>query len=373
MSFDLTLFQNRLLDWFTINRRDLPWRKTYDPYQIWISEIMLQQTQMDRGVIYFQHWMKKFPDPKSIRAASLQELLKCWEGLGYYSRVKNIRKCAEILIEQYNDRLPETAGELEKLPGIGPYTAGAISSIAFNNNAPVVDGNIGRLFARVFNVDQQLKSPTVKKQLWQKAGEILPQGRAREFNQALMELGALICTPKKPTCSSCPVRQDCFAYRFDVVHARPVKGNISPIIPLFMATGILVHQGRIFIQQRLDNDIWGGLWEFPGGSIEKGEAPEKTVIREFMEETGFEVKLKDQITTTCHHYTRYRVTLHGFFCSLKKEIMPPTLTAAQDYRWVEPHELDQYAFPSGHRKLIHFLQENQLLPVHSMSDISTQC
>ena len=366
MSFSLTLFQTRLLNWFNNNQRDLPWRTTYDPYQIWISEIMLQQTQMDRGVIYFQQWMKRFPDPTSILAASEQELLKCWEGLGYYSRVKNIRKCAEILIEQYDGKLPETPEELEKLPGIGPYTAGAISSIAFNNNAPVVDGNVGRLFARVFNFDQQLKSPAVKKQLWLKAAEILPHGQAREFNQALMELGALVCTPKNPICLSCPVKQDCFAYRFDVVHTRPVKGKTSPIIPISMATGVLVHRNRIFIQQRLDKDIWGGLWEFPGGSIERDETPEETVIREYMEETGFEVKLKDLITTTCHHYTRYKVTLHGYFCTLEKDILSPTLTSAQDYRWIKPHELDHYAFPSGHRKLIHFLQENRLLPVHSM-------
>ena len=363
MSFDLTQFQNRLLDWFKINQRDLPWRRTYEPYQVWISEIMLQQTQMDRGVDYFQRWTKRFPDPASISAASEQEILIYWEGLGYYSRAKNIRKCAEILLKEHDGQLPQSIEDLEKLPGIGPYTAGAISSIGFNKTVPVVDGNIGRFFARFFNIDEELKLHSVKKQLWQKAKEILPHGRAREFNQALMELGAIVCTPKNPDCSACPVRQDCFAYRFDVVHARPVKGKGRPIVPIFMATGVLIHQGRVFIQQRLDKDVWGGLWEFPGGSIERGETPEETVIREFMEETGFSVKLKDKITTTCHHYTHYKVTLHGFFCYLEKVILSPTLTSAQDFRWVEPQELDRYAFPSGHKKLIRYLRENRLFPI----------
>jgi len=360
MAFNIIHFQNRLLNWFQVNQRDLPWRRTYDPYQVWISEVMLQQTQMDRAVEFFQRWMRRFPDLHHLCAASEQEVLKCWEGLGYYSRAKNIRKCADILVKYHNGQLPKSCEELKKLPGIGPYTAGAISSIGYNKNAVVVDGNIGRLFARIFNIDRQLGSSAVTRLLWQKADEILPHGRARDFNQALMEIGALVCTPKKPACSTCPVQKACFAYRYDVVHARPVKGKTSQIIPIFMATGVLVDRGRIFIQQRMDKDIWGGLWEFPGGSIERGETPQEAVVREFREETGYSVNLEDKITTTLHHYTRYKVTLHGFFCSLEVEPVLPILTSAQNFRWAAPHELDQYGFPSGHRKLIHYIEENQL-------------
>lgn len=361
MSVDTAQFQDPLLDWFKKNQRDLPWRKTYDPYQVWISEIMLQQTQMDRGVDYFHRWMKKYPDVHRLHNASEQELFKSWEGLGYYSRVRNIRKCAKILVQKYNGCLPKTVGELQKLPGIGPYTAGAISSIGYNKTVPVVDGNIGRIFARYFNIEEQLKLPKVKKYLWQLAEELVPERKAREFNQALMELGALVCTPRKPNCDSCPIHKECFGYRFDAAHARPVKGDKVVIVPIYMATGVLVHDGRVFIQQRLDKDIWGGLWEFPGGSIERDETPEETVVREYEEETGLKVKLEEKITITTHHYTRYKVTLHGYFCRLRRNNKLPELTSAQDFRWVEPKELDMYGFPSGHRKLINHIQDNNLL------------
>ncbi len=361
MSASVEQFQCDLLNWFDINQRELPWRRTYDPYQVWISEIMLQQTQMDRGVDYFKRWIKKYPDVYHLHSASEQELFKSWEGLGYYSRVRNIRKCAELLVREYGGRLPKTVDKLQKLPGIGPYTAGAISSIGYNQTVPVVDGNIGRIFARYFNIEEQLKLPKVKKQLWQQADELVPEGRAREFNQALMELGALICTPRKPNCEGCPIKEECFAYRFDAAHARPVKGDKVVIVPIYMATGVLLHDGKVFIQQRLDEDIWGGLWEFPGGSIERDETPEETVVREFEEETGFEVKLEKKITTAIHHYTRYKVTLHGYFCRLEQADQLPALTSAQDYRWVEPKELDLYGFPSGHRKLINYLQDKNLL------------
>ena len=176
-----------------------------------------------------------------------------------------------------------------------------------------------------------------------------------------MELGALICTPRKPNCNTCPIRKECFGYRFDAAHARPVKGDKVVIVPIYMATGVLVHDGKVFIQQRLDKDIWGGLWEFPGGSIERNETPEETVVREYEEETGFEVELENKITITTHHYTRYKVTLHGYFCRLGNNAQLPELSSAQDFRWVEPKELDMYGFPSGHRKLINHIQDNNLL------------
>lgn len=361
MSFNLTRFQNHLLDWFINNRRDLPWRRKYEPYEVWVAEIMLQQTQMERGVDYFQRWMHRFPDLEALHSAPEQEIFKCWEGLGYYSRARNIQRCAVIVMEKHGGRLPQTTEELQKLPGIGPYTAGAISSIAFNRTVPVVDGNIGRIFARVFNIEEPLRNPAVKKMLWAKAEEILPEGRARDFNQALMELGALICSPRKPSCGRCPVSDDCFACRFDAVHARPVKGEQTEILPIVMATGVLLDRGKVFIQQRLAKDIWGGLWEFPGGTIEKGETPEQAVVREFMEETGFAVDLKEKITTVVHHFTRYKVTLHSFFCTLAGEVGEPVLTSAQDFRRVKPVELEQYAFPAGHRKVIEFLREKRLL------------
>ncbi len=352
--------QTALLNWFQAEQRSLPWRQNYLPYEIWISEIMLQQTQMDRVCLYFARWMEHFPTVAVLATASEDAVLKCWEGLGYYSRARNIRKTAQILMEIHEGEIPQKPKELLQLPGIGPYTAGAISSIAYNCDVPVVDANIERIFARLFNIDFVPGSPEAKRLNWQKAEEILPQGHARDFNQGLMELGALICRPRNPDCTICPVADRCLALRYDLIRERPVPKKSTQIIPIEMATGLLIHNGKTFIQQRLADDVWGSLWEFPGGRMEQGETPEQTVIREFMEETEFAVRVKEKITTTVHHYTRYKVTLHCFLVSLAQQETDPILHAAQEFHWLPFEELHHFAFPAGHRKLIHFLNSHEL-------------
>ena len=351
--------QEALLSWFAENQRDLPWRRHYKPYQIWISEIMLQQTQMDRVTIFFERWMQEFPDLKTLAAASEQQILKCWEGLGYYSRARNILKTAQILVSEYQGEIPDKRKLLLTLPGIGPYTAGAIASIAYNRDVPVVDANIERILARFLNIDLIPGSPEAKKLFWTRAEELLPAGQARNFNQALMELGALICRPKNPDCSACPLAPHCLALHHDLLLERPVPKTGKKITPIDMATGILIHQGLLYIQQRLADDVWGSLWEFPGGRMKKNELPEETVVREFLEETEFEVQVESKITTTIHHYTRYRVTLHCFFVKLNQTDSDPVLHAAQDFRWVPFETLQEYAFPAGHRKLISFLKKRK--------------
>ncbi|MCK5071261.1 MAG: A/G-specific adenine glycosylase [Desulfocapsa sp.] len=352
--------QDALLDWFDKNQRDLPWRHNYEPYQVWISEIMLQQTQMDRVTLFFNHWMETFPDIKTLAAASEDQVLKCWEGLGYYSRARNIRRTAKLILEQYQGEIPAHRQELLQLPGIGPYTAGAIASISFNRNVPVVDANVERIFARLFDVDLISGSPEAKRLHWQKAEELLPHNHARNFNQGLMELGALICRPKKPNCSICPLVKHCLALKYDLVSVRPIPKKSTSIIPIEMATGVLIHNEQLFIQQRLADDVWGSLWEFPGGRLEKGERPEQTVVREFLEETELKVTVESKITATIHHYTRYKVTLHCFLVSLAQLELDPVLHAAQEFHWLPFKQLDQYAFPAGHRKLIEFMKANKL-------------
>jgi len=198
--------QQQILEWFQKNARDLPWRRTYDPYHIWISEIMLQQTQMERVVEYFSRWILRFPDIVSITRANEEEVLKLWEGLGYYTRARNIIRSAQILLADYNGELPAEHDLLLKLPGIGKYTAGAIMSIAFNKEYPLVDANIERVFARMFNLAEPVKNKNTHSFTWQKARELIPEGRAREFNQALMELGALVCVARNPRCKICPIK-----------------------------------------------------------------------------------------------------------------------------------------------------------------------
>jgi A/G-specific adenine glycosylase len=359
----LTPFQQALITWFQAAQRPLPWRRDYSPYQIWISEIMLQQTQMERVIFFFDRWMRQLPDIHTLAVADEDMVLKCWEGLGYYSRAANLRKCARMIVSDHGGIIPSDPKTLLALPGIGPYTAGAISSIAYNLPAPLVDANIGRLFARLFNIDIPLSQ--ARNLLWQKAEELVPRDRARAFNQGLMELGGLICTPKNPACSRCPLTSFCLAHRDDLIAELPIPKKSSKQMTIEMATGILPHpdgDGRFFIQQRLADDVWGGLWEFPGGRLKPEEQPEQAVIREFWEETGYTVRPDRKITTTIHFYTRYKVILHCFLCALDfsapEEPPSPVLTAAQQYRWVSLAELDAFAFPAGHRKLIEFIKHH---------------
>jgi A/G-specific adenine glycosylase len=319
---------------------------------------MLQQTQMDRVTLFFTRWMDTFPDIETLAAASEHQVLKCWEGLGYYSRARNILKTAQLLMSTYQGKIPDDRKQLLQLPGIGPYTAGAIASISFNRNVPVVDANIERIFARLFNIDLIPGSPEAKRLHWQKAEALLPRNQARNFNQGLMELGALICRPKNPNCHACPLAPHCLALKYDLISERPIPKKSKKIIPIEMSTGVLTHNGQLFIQQRLADDVWGSLWEFPGGRIKKGETPEQTVVREFMEETEFKVEVESKITTTVHHYTRYKVTLHCFLVSLVGQDSDPVLHAAQDFHWIYFEALANYAFPAGHRKLISYMEES---------------
>ncbi len=349
--------EQRLLAWFRQTNRDLPWRQTYDPYHVWISEIMLQQTQMDRGVEYFRRWIARFPDVAAVAKAKEQEILKLWEGLGYYARARNLHRAARLVMRDHGGKIPCEYATLRSLPGVGPYTAAAIASIACDQDIPVIDANVARIFARLFDLDEPVKGRSCRERIERLAWELLPKGKARIYNQALMDLGGLICTPKNPLCASCPLAQVCRALLRGSVADRPVAGSRLKTILIEMATGILSHEGRLFIQQRLADDIWGGLWEFPGGRLAEGEPPEQAVVREYLEETGFAVEVCSHITTVIHHYTRYKVVLHCFACRLTGDNPQPQLRAAQACRWIYPDELGQFAFPAGHRKLLEYMQK----------------
>lgn len=349
-------FQQRLLDWFAIHQRPLPWRKTYAPYHVWISEIMGQQTQMERVAVYFARWIALFPDITAVATASEQTILKAWEGLGYYSRARNIQRAARHLLATGNGDIPANYQHLLALPGIGPYTAAAILSIAFNQPYPLLDANVERLFARLADIDSPLKQGPTKKRLAAMAAALLHQENPRSFNQGLMELGALICTPKKPACTICPVQAHCQALRADTVDLRPLPTARQQRIDIVMACGIIQRGPLFFIQQRLLDDIWGGLWEFPGGRLQEGETPRQAAAREIEEETGWQVTGLTPFTTVVHHFTRYRVTLHGFFWTPPTPLAEPELTAASQYAWVSLAQLSDFPFPAGHRQLVAALQ-----------------
>ncbi|EPR34320.1 A/G-specific adenine glycosylase [Alkalidesulfovibrio alkalitolerans DSM 16529] len=341
-----------LLCWFAENARPLPWRESYDPYQVWLSEIMLQQTQMERAVGYFQRFVARFPDMASLAAASEEEVLKLWEGLGYYSRAKNLLACARRVVAAHGGALPHDPKTLQALPGIGPYTAGAVASIAFARDVTAVDANVERVFARLFDLDMPVREARTRAFILETAAALVPRGKAREWNQALMELGALVCLPKRPRCSECPLSGQCEAYRLDLVFERPVPAKAVDYIPMDVASGLLVREGRVFIQKRPETGVWAGLWEFPGGTVESGETPEQAVVREFREETDLDVAITAKLAVVRHGYTRYRVALHCFALRDLNDAAEPALHAAQEGRFATLAELSGLAFPAGHRKLI---------------------
>lgn len=355
--------QDTLLDWFESEGRELPWRNDYSPYHVWISEIMLQQTQMERGVDYFLRWINRFPSVTAVADADEQEVLKYWEGLGYYARARNLHKAAKIIKTDFRGKLPKTYLELLSLPGIGPYTASAVSSIAYNDDYPVIDANVERVYARLFNISTPLKEKETKKFIERLAKLLLPSGKARLFNQALMDFGALICSPRAPVCTECFFSSSCHALEQDVVKERPVMLKKAKQIVVEMVTGILVNNGKVFIQQRLADDVWGSLWEFPGGRVEPGETLEEALVREFIEETEINITVLEKLVSVTHFYTKYKVILHSFMCTTNEgggKISSPTLHAAQQSEWVTLDQLDQYGFSAGHRKVIAFLEEKSI-------------
>ena len=351
-------FHERLLRWFAESHRPLPWRQSYEPYQVWIAEIMGQQTQMERVAEYFRRWLDQFPDAAAVAAAPEQAVLKAWEGLGYYSRARNIQRAAGQLVAHHGGQIPADRDQLLRLPGIGPYTAAAILSIAFNQPWPLVDANVERLFARLADIDRPLKQSPTRKQIHALAETLLHRDQPRDHNQALMELGALVCTPRRPDCPACPVQAHCLALHRDTVEFRPLPTARDKRIDIVMACVVLCRDDRFFIQQRLADDIWGGLWEFPGGRLEDGETPTAAARREVAEETGWQVGQLEPLDTVIHHYTRYRVTLHGFVGALPEGAGAAQLTAAQRSAWVTAAQLADYPFPAGHRRLAQRLRRD---------------
>ena len=347
-----------LLDWFSRHQRDLPWRRSYSPYEVWVSEIMLQQTQMERGVAYFKRWMERFPDVHSLAEAREDEVMKHWEGLGYYSRARNLHRAARAVRDLHGGSLPSSPDALQGLPGIGPYTARAIASIAFGADVCVVDANVERVVSRLFDIDLPVKSRQARQLIEGHCAALLPEGRARAFNQAMMEFGSLVCTPRSPSCDDCPLAAWCRARALGVQEARPVTAKPAPPVFLTMATGVLIHEGRVLAQKRMADDIWPNLWEFPGGVVEDGETPPQAVIREYLEETALAVDRPTPIASFRHSYTRFRVTMHAFHVELRSDPAALTLAAAQEHRWATWSEIRSLAFPSGHRQLVRHLDQD---------------
>lgn len=333
----------RLLEWYAHHARQMPWRDHTDPYVIWVSEVMLQQTQVDTVIPYFERWMARFPDIESVASASLQDVLSEWEGLGYYSRARNLHRAAQILVAEKDGQLPEDTQALRQLPGIGRYSAAAIASMAFGKDEAALDGNIRRVLARMFDVRLPARSSEGERQLWDLANENLPPGRAGDYNQALMDLGATICTPRQPDCQNCPLMTLCRAYESGIQEQRPVK-KPKPSLPHHTVTAAVIQDnGSVLIAQRPQDGLLGGLWEFPGGKLKAGEELPGGLRREIHEELGIEIAVGNSLGVYRHAYTHFRVTLHAFQCSLVRG-KPRALEHSQ-IRWIRLQDLAD--FPMG--------------------------
>jgi A/G-specific adenine glycosylase len=347
-----------LIDWFKSNQADLPWRRGRDPYRVWLSEIMLQQTQVETVIPYFERFLHQFPDIASLAAASLDQVLKAWEGLGYYSRARHLHQVARLLVEQFDGQLPSTVAELMKLPGIGRYTAGAIASLAFGEDAPLLDGNVIRVLSRLLNLAGDVSSSAVRRSLWQTAEALVPPGKAGLWNEGLMELGRRICTPRHPDCSHCPVKDYCLARQEGVQEQRPVKTRRQPLPHYEVAAAIIRdRKGQILIAQRPIDKMLGGLWEFPGGKRERGETLTDCVQREIAEELGIQIEVGPQFAVVKHSFTHFKMTMTVYLCDYVSGA--PQAIGCSAWAWIALDAFDRYAFPATDRKIIQALQNGQ--------------
>jgi A/G-specific adenine glycosylase len=315
---------------------------------------MLQQTQVDTVIPYYQRWLQKFPTVKALAQASQGEVLSLWEGLGYYSRARNLHKAAQQVLADFGGKLPADPTLLQTLPGIGRYTAGAIASIAFNADAAVLDGNVKRVLARVFNLTDDVKSPAGEKKLWALAESLVPKGQAGDYNQALMDLGATVCTPQNPTCLLCPLLGICESQKLGLQAERPVVKKQAPPPHYAVAAAIIRQRGRVLIAQRPADKLLGGLWEFPGGKCEPGESLPACLARELNEELGITIEVEEHVLTLKHAFTHFKITLQVF--EAKRIKGQPRALQVADFKWVRPVDLSTYAMGKTDRQIAKWLQ-----------------
>jgi A/G-specific adenine glycosylase len=385
-----------LLDWFSQNARDLPWRRTRDPYAIWVSEIMLQQTQVKTVMPYWERWMRELPTIKTAANASPDKIHKLWEGLGYYTRVRNLQKAARQIVEKHNGKFPQNFDDVLALPGIGRYTAGAICSIAFNQPTPILDGNVIRVLTRVFGIGKNPREKKTNAQLWRLAEELVVhvasspsicRRRRKEshsislssqrlltssptcshFNQSLMELGALVCTPRQPKCPECPVRKLCVAFQENRVAELPNLGRRTAATARRFVAFVVERQGRFLVRQRPAGVVNAHLWEFP--NVECNGANAKDIFKSIF---GMGAPVLQPLCTVKHSITRYRITLEAFRVQLGgRSSTTPKILGTRRARpsenngvWLTPAKLDSLALTGAHRKILERLNSKMTQPAN---------
>jgi A/G-specific adenine glycosylase len=337
-----------LLAWYDTHRRDLPWRTASgaapDPYRIWISEVMLQQTRVEAVRPYFARWVERFPTLESLAAADHEDVMKAWEGLGYYSRARNLHRAVREVKERYGGRVPEDPALFRALPGVGRYTGGAVLSIAFGQQEPVVDGNVRRVFARLTD-DPQPKD----RDLWAMAGALVTGERPGDLNQALMELGATVCTPRSPRCGACPVSDDCAARKAGTQEQRPLPRKARPLPHELTATAVVVRDGEVLMARRPETGRLGGMWEFPGAVRAVGESAAEAAVRAVLEGVGVSVAAGEPLGSVDHVFTHVRVTYEAILCAAVSG--EPSPISYERARWIPIPLIGELALPRAQQRI----------------------
>jgi A/G-specific adenine glycosylase len=340
-----------VLRWYRQHQRDLPWRRTRNPYFIWVSEIMLQQTQVETVIPYYKRFLAKFPTVESLAKASLQDVLKVWENMGYYARARHLHVAAQEIVARWSGKIPRTQKELLSLPGIGSYTAAAILSLAFGQPVPTVDGNVRRVICRLFLIQEPMDRSQTQRRVYKSAAELVPKNHVSFFNQGLMDLGSTICTPRNPSCNMCPIESRCTAKERGLQETLPVTRKRPPLPHKETTAGIIVDkQGRVLIVQRPESGLLAGLWKFPGGEKRPEETVQDALRRTVREELGVRVRIKKPVTSVKHAYTHFRLTLHAFQCRINSG--RPQVLGCRRWRWSTFSGLSKFPFSKGDRKII---------------------
>jgi len=352
-------FSTELLRWYQKERRDLPWRRSRDPYHIWVSEIMLQQTRVDTVIPYFNRFVDRFPSLEHLAEAPEEDVLKHWEGLGYYSRARNLQTAVREVVEQYGGRVPSNKQEVSSLKGVGPYTAGAILSIAYNQPEPAVDGNVMRVLSRYFCLEEDIARPSTRVGMEHLAQELIPDGEAADFNQALMELGALVCTPKSPSCSECPVAELCLGRLEGRERELPLKTKAKKARPVFRFAALIEgtgpNEGKVLVRQRPDTGLLAKMWELPHIEVADEAAWDsltlgKRALEEALAEEGVRIHATERVAGDAQHIFTHLVWNIRMLAAVAAE--EGNVVESTAYRWVGPEQFEDYAWPNVFRKLL---------------------
>ncbi len=339
--------------WFQREKRDLPWRLTTDPYAVWISEVMLQQTQVAVVIPYFERWMDRFPTIKSLAEAPLDEVIKCWEGLGYYSRARNLHAGARYVLDNFGGELPNDPDKLQQIKGLGPYTIGAIRSFAFHQKTAAVDGNVLRVLSRYFMIQDDLCKPSTVKSLRAIADEILPENESWVVNEGLIELGAIVCG-RKPRCTECPLRGSCQSYAHGVVDQIPYKSAKTKIELLYRAVPVICSQELLLVKRGDQGKIMSDLHEFPFFETCKEGISSKALVKKVQAELGLKTFVVQVLPEVSHSFTRYQVRLNPVLLACQEPVSVEALA------WKSLDELQKLAFSSGHRRIFQMVEAGLL-------------